>query len=504
MNCVLRFHRFTELVNNAHNHKMKKLIPYLFFCLPLAATIEVVRETPDPTTQYYFLSMKGAYEHVSGAPHRAAKTYELLKQLSPASEQLRHAMIRLAFERGDYQSVVAHESHIDATRPTHKESALYLAQSHLFCNNTEAALPLLKILRSLSPLDNRIEYYTALTLIKAQRLTEAAAVIQSVLNQEAYEAKHFLFHFLNAKLSFLEADFATAEKHIARCLADNPRFAKGIVLKAVIAEKQNRIDEALKTYESYLELTRDPEITSKVISLCFGTGRYQRALELLASQPRDTADYYHDMALVLYKLNRTKEALKTVKKSLEKDRNYEKAYTLYAHLMIAEQQFDDLRDQFALWLARHPDNRALISSWCRLIERGLPLATATETLAQAAKKAHSFSLMFALADLHHQHAQYEAARRWYEWALQHAPSALAVSKLWFQVACTFYKQNQHQKAHEATKKALAQAVVYPSAHNLMALLLAQTDSETAHAHIQEALRADPTNKAYLATQKQLS
>lgn len=472
--------------------------------MPLLATIEVVRETPDPTTQYYFLSMKGSYEHVSGASHRAARTYSLVNKLSPNNQQLSHAMIRLAFERGDYRAVVAHSNAISPHDPTQKDIALLLAQSYLFCEQVELALPLLKELATLYPQDNRIDYYTALTLLKAHRLTEAQKLIDKVLSQEANETKHFLFHFLNAKIAFLENNFVTAKKHIERCLQENPRFVKGIVLKAVIAEKQNHTNEALATYESYLQLTKDPEITGKVITLCFSTGRYKRALELLKSQPRDAADYYHDMALILYKLGDKKNALKNIEKSLKKDPHYQKSYTLCAHLLIAERQFEELQGRFSRWLAAHASNHSLISTWYRLTKKGLPYVTAASTLAAAARESESFMLMFALADLHHENNNFDAARRWYQWALKKAATPLDTSKIWFQIARTYFAQNNHDESLNANKKALAQKVVYPSAHNLMALLLLNTDPHAARDHNKKALLADPKNESYLATQADIT
>lgn len=495
-------HHSIEPVNNARNLNMIRFFTLLFF-VPALATIEVVHETPAPTTQYYFLSMKGSYEHVSGAPHRAARTYSLVNKLSPNNQQLSHAMTRLAFERGDYRAVVANSSAISPDDPAQKDIALLLAQSYLFCEQVEHALPLLKQLSTLYPHDNRIDYYTALTLLKAHRLSEAQKLIDKVLSQETHEAKHFLFHFLNAKIAFLENNFSVAKKHIVRCLQDNPRFAKGIVLKAVIAEKQHHTDEALATYESYLQLTKDPEITGKVIALCFSTGRYQRARELLQSQPRDAADYYHDIALILYKLGDKKNALKNIEKSLEKDPQYQKSYTLCAHLLIAEKQFDELQDRFSRWLAAHTNNHALISTWYRLTKKGLPYVTAANTLDAAIRENDSFMLMFALADLHHEYNQLDAARRWYQWALKKAPTPLDTSKMWFQIARTHCAQNNHLESLSANKKALAQKVVYPSAHNLMALLLIETDPHAARDHSKKALLADPKNESYLATKKLL-
>ena len=74
----------------------------------------------------------------------------------------------------------------------------------------------------------------------------------------------------------------------------------------------------------------------------------------------------------------------------------------------------------------------------------------------------------------HQQRQHKKARTWYTQALssqQCADKNLNRSKIEFQIACTWYQDQQFTKASQALKRALECSPAYPSAHNLAALIM---------------------------------
>jgi Tfp pilus assembly protein PilF len=121
----------------------------------------------------------------------------------------------------------------------------------------------------------------------------------------------------------------------------------------------------------------------------------------------------------------------------------------------------------------------------------------------------TYQACFALADLLQSQAEYEAARKWYNRALDDSMLTrhhLLESKLHFQIACSYYQEQNFTLAYDEVQKALACTPPYPSAHNLAALIIIEAGGSLNRAqdHISHALFAAPKYPPYLDTRRQLS
>ena len=116
----------------------------------------------------------------------------------------------------------------------HKESALNLAQAYLFTHRPLEALRMLLVLQNKYRHDDRLDYYH-LAYIKQGNSLDAHRTIDRIISDDGHETKHFLFHFLKAKLLVGNNDLTAAATHVEKALLQNPRFAKAVILKGVIA-----------------------------------------------------------------------------------------------------------------------------------------------------------------------------------------------------------------------------------------------------------------------------
>lgn len=484
----------------------------LLFCSLLTThawgVVELVHKPKADDAFAPFLALKGAYEHVNGDTKQAAITYAQLSTLAPESEHLKQARINLAFDRAEYATVVQQAHQIDITNPAHKKNAQRLAQAYLFSNRLCAARDTFAALRAQYPHDDSFDYYAAVTAIKMEDFVGAHRIINHVLAQSGRESKHFLFHFLNAKIAFLSGKYDAAMTHVTTSLAFNSRFAKGMMLKAAIAEKQNRLDLALATYEKYLTMMNDPTVINRIVSLCFSTKNYPKAYKLLLAQPRTTIDHFHDLAVLAMKMGKNPASHAHIDKVLAKDSTFAKGQKLKLHLLCEEQRFDDIAEVLKQWLHAQPRNQTLISRAYSLKNKGMTLRALIHIFKHVANRKSTMQLCFALGDLLHEEGGYEAARSWYEIALRDrtvAPRGLQASKLYTQMARTLYMQKLFSKARGVLIQAQTCTPVYPSAYNLSALVLLKTngDPQQAKAFIELALQAAPDHAPYLETLSQL-
>lgn len=487
---------------------MKKLL-LLLAPLSLSAAIELVHENPDSTTQLYFLSMAGAYEHVSGSPHRAQQTYDQVTQLAPESVALQHAALRLAFEREDYAGVIARASHVNVTTKSHQEAALYLAQAYLFTGQITQALALLNPLSKKYPDHERVDYFIALCHLRNNDSKRAHRVIDAVLSEKARESKHFLFHFLKAKLLSTEEKLPAALTHSEKALIQHPRFSKGILLHGALLERSGHAEAALAQYEKYLDVSKDSVMTKKVIAMHFDAKNFARARTLLLSIPQNSADYFHDLAMVSFQLGENGTALSHLEHAFAKDPRHQRSQDLKTHILQAQKDIAGLTALYTGWLHQHPRNTHLLKNWYQLALNDVGVETGITVLERVTRRHPTHQACFALADLLQGAQEYAAARTWYQRALEDTAltrHGLLESKLHFQIACTHYREAEFSLAYDAVQKALSCVPPYPSAHNLAALIILEAGGSThrAQEHIDHALLAAPHYAPYIATRQQLA
>ncbi|MDQ5890340.1 MAG: hypothetical protein QG604_214 [Candidatus Dependentiae bacterium] len=455
-----------------------------FFILfaALAATsltpgaIKVIEQAPNSDIQRYFLALKGAYEQASGQLPRATQTYAQLKKILTSDQTFNFALLRLAFDRGNYEEVISYKNTVDLANPQAKEAFFLIAQAYLFLHNTTNAIELLEKLMSLYPHDDRFDYFATIAYTKINQPAKALTRIEAILARQEKRSKHYLFHFLKAKIAFAQSDFILAAEEAKKCLANNPSCAKAFFLLGGIEEKQQHIAQALAWYEHYRTLQPgDKEAIDKVISLSIKIGAYQKAQELLAQHPNTTFHYYHNVALLHLAQRQYTEAENAIDSALTKNFNSGTMQDLKITVLVAQRKFSQLATLLLSWLTTHPADKPLIKKIMALRKNNMPYRMLRSIMEQAAQKKGTWQLCFGLGDLVHEQNQYEAARSWYTVALQDPElkeNNLIKSQLHYQIAGSYWSQQDRPHATEAVTKSLSCSPHCPEAEELMKLLAA--------------------------------
>jgi len=483
---------------------VKKTLLFVLTPTLLLGRIQFVHETPDKTTLQYFLAMKGAYEQLNKKQTVAFHTYEQLEESGAASQALQQAKAQLLFDAGKYQDVINLVPAPTTITHENKELALCLAQAYFFTQDLEKSKLLLTKLKEAIPYDDRIDYYLASLHIKQKNYHLARPIVDAILMQEARESKHFLFYFLNAKSHFLEANYLKALHCIEKSLLLNSRFSKGHLLKGIILEKLNQPLAALEAYKTYVEDSVDPDIDKKIVSLSFDAQNFAQALTYLQKNPIDSVNYFHDIALIYIKLGHIKKAASFVKQALQKDATSTKARSLHLHILLQEKKYAEVLLVCSQWLTDDPYNETFLKTFLQLPSEGVSLSSIQRTLHTVAQKTQSHSHCFALGDLFAHFDKYSTARQWYQQALHDKKldtQSLRASMLHFQIAFTYYKEDQYPAMMKALTKSRACTVVYPSTYNLLAYTSAKEKTECTSAHelVDKALLACPDSAYYLDT-----
>lgn len=476
----------------------------------------------DAKIEEYILCMQGAYEHITGHNTDAENSYQILLELEDPelTPEIKRARVKLLFDRENYPAVIAEKEYILSLVPDEYETPLYLGQAYLSYDKPKEAITLLEKLNKTHENNENIMYYLASAYLRTQQFYHAESIINKLLARKELRNKHFMFYFLQAKRYFLEGNFPEAIVSIDHALELYPSFTKGLLLKAILYEKQNMLEKSIEIYKSYLALQpRDLEIRKKMVTLYFGLKNYDAALTILEAIPENSAEYYHDLALVYHKKNNNKNAYKYIDRSLALNKNFHKARFLKTHILLSEKKYHVILDEYQQTLENNPEQHGVIKNLLRLETEGLPRGYIAPLLDKIIKRnPQAIWPEFAAGDYALSHNNLPQAEGHYQKLLNKLTGSrgdrariyhlnsdqieLLKSQVAFQMATISYQKNNYSRAHIWLDQAEKPTCVYPSVYNLRAYMWAETEpsklSEALH-EIDKAIHAHDNTPFYLDT-----
>ncbi len=149
-------------------------------------------------------------------------------------------------------------------------------------------------------------------------------------SDESFEAAEFKISFDDDKASaynerglvyFARKDYRKAQEDFQKALEINPNLTEVLFNSAITFEKMNRPDDAIKTYDKYLQ------IDSKTDSAYYNRGRLKLAKKLYEDAINDFraaleiedrfVDAHNEIAIALFRRKKYSEALEEIQKAAE-------------------------------------------------------------------------------------------------------------------------------------------------------------------------------------------
>ena len=397
------------------------LISLSWFSVCAEATkVTIVTERPDPAAITYFLSLKAAYEQLTGHYSNATTTYTHLRQRLPSDLILAKAELKLLFEQHRYADVIArHTETIDPKIPDNKESLFIIAQSYFLSHKNSAAIKLFSDLIHAYPLDDRLVYFKAIAQTKNNQGTDAAETIEAALAQPAFASKHYLFHFLKGQAALASNDLASAKQELTIATTQNPSFAQGFFLQGTLEEKQGYHHSALANLERAIALNpADKTIVPRLINLAIKTGAYSKAQQILATHPSTTVSYFYDKTMLHMANKEYADAVTTIHEGLIQHPCCIPLKELMVTILMAQGKGKELITTITSWLVATPTNSELIKAITDMRNKKIPGTMVTRAIKVAAKKTGSWLICCAYANLLDEQNKEIKAQRWYRTALK--------------------------------------------------------------------------------------
>jgi tetratricopeptide (TPR) repeat protein len=399
------------------------------------------------------------------------KQYDMIVSLMPRLQK------RFA-QNPDIQLIFA--TALQETKQVDKADALILSLSQSFKTHSDIALR------------------TAQIYLRRQETENAQLTIQAYLNNTPRRPNNFIFYFLQSHISLQLNESHKAREHIQKCLELHPHFDKGWLVYATLHEKDQKIEEAINGYSTFLELTgSNKQIEHHIMQLTLKHELIKQNKQHLLAPSIST-----DNALILFQQKRFADALKHIDACLEKQPANHESVLLKIEILSAMNNFSSISTLISQWIEKEPENQLWPKTVCLLVHSGMPQAMIIETLANALKK-HPGSLWSHLycADMCMRIKDNDTALHHLDTALSHITDKNLASKTAYQMALIYYDTDTPERMYHYLEKAYTYNPQCPHINNTLAYYWATTGKniDKASVHIKTALAHNKNNPYFLDT-----
>ena len=475
---------------------MKKkllIILALFWCPHLIKAVEA------QALHRYMWANKLGFE---GGPTSMKRAYQLYKSLLTSRSPLYmfKGYIHFLHDIGQHRQIVAMVPQLDKKFENDAAIQLIFAQSLEKAGREQEADDRFIRMSSKFKDNQQVIFQTVHILIRRKELQNALDIIDKLLNRSPSRPNDFLFHFLKAQIYMKLNNQQEALKNVKSALQLHPQFDKGWLMFALIKEQKGSIEDAIKGYTNFLEMTDTP---SRQIE--------QHLLQLVAQQkmlPRGRSTVVlqrqcFEMAVALFKQQQYKRAISQLNKCLQQDPHNQEAKLLKVEARVALQEFDAAIDTLKGYIKQEPDN----ALWFKTLHLLAQEKTKPDKIIKALKyitrlQPDNILPTLYLADLHTRMKNVDQSVVYHRKALELADTKELKTKIMFHLGLLFYETKQFNQLETLMHQAHNIKTDFPPLFNLFAYYYATTGNnvEKAQELMKVVLKNDGTNPHFLDTQ----
>lgn len=489
------------------------LLTHLFYFFSLLHSngldsCHLILDKTTGSTNDYQAFLEAEYLRFSGKLPEALTRYQSFLAFNP-SPHAHSGLLLLLADLGQHDNVVKHyeneKDKLEEALKSNPSVQLAIAQSYLLINNIEQAEKIFADLAQSNPENEQVAYFATMAFLKTNQLEKAQELIEKCLAKPSLRQKHFLFHFLHAKVCFQKNDLEQAKKSINSCLALSPKFSQALLFNAIVQEQRGLIDDAIKGYEHFLSLAqRDVSTEKHVISLLFSRakkGDYERAIKYLERINAKTADYYYDLALLHFQNKDNKNAMKNLEQALRINSTMQNAILLKLKVLIAQKSLPKVVQFTQQLIEQHPSNIQILHIYQLLKNMGVPITQLIQAGMATLKKKPSTLLLAAVADLCIEAKDLPNAEKLYGSIMKQSKNALVKARAQYQICYLLFQCGKDTELEQKLVAALGSDAVDPGIYNLLAYHYGTHNKnlDQALSYIEKALVTKPMHAPFLDT-----
>lgn len=366
---------------------------------------------------------------------------------------------------GAHNEIIKIIPQLDAPMADNQEIQLIFANALEQTGNKPASYERLIRLNEKNKSNQELAFRVAQIYIENAEPENALRIIDNTLNSSARRPNNYVFYFLKSQIYLSLNNKKEALASIKQCIEVYSRFDKSWLLYAMLLEQEGKLEEAIKGYQHFLEITTEPkaQIERHVMSLSFRHKMSDKSKE-----------------------NDIVNRLETIQELVQK-----------SHFGTAAKLLEE-------W-AFHSNTELWLKTLHLLTYIGMPLSTAHASFAAIEKKHTALeSLALYQAELALRMNNYSHTVHTLQRAYNLCSNPTIKMQLAYQLAKEWYAHKEWKKALELLERAQNYSDYAPS-HNLQAYIYATkaNNFDRAEQEIEKALKLDPKNSHFLDTKAML-
>ena len=342
--------------------------------------------------------------------------------------------------------------------------------------------------------NQEIAFKTVQVLLERSEPENAIKVIDNFLNKSPRRPNNYIFHFLKAQVHLQLNNKKDALLAIRHCIDTYPKFDKSWLLYAALQEQEGKLEEAIKGYTTFLEMT--PGGNSQIEQHLLGLAFRQKLSQKMKPD--------NDPLFAVFALVENKEygkALHATDAYLDKQPSNIQARILKIQILIAQNNMQSAARLLAQWVEKETDTQLWLKALHLLSYLGFPLQNSLQILSALEKKKSSLDLLLYQADIALRLAQDKVALSALQKAYSLAKDPLLKNQIALQLGMLYHDSQSWDPAIKILEEATKLSPYAPN-QNLLAYIYTTKRKNVSRADtlIQEALKHDPDNPHFLDTQ----
>ncbi len=443
------------------------------------------------------------YQQFSGNSQQAEKWYDLISEAPQQSVFTNKGYLHFLHDHGNHTRIVQLMPKLEETFKNDPDIQLIFVLALRKAGKIQEADDKLLRLSHSFKLHPEIVFQATETLVRRKETKNALSLIDDYLNSSPRRPNNFIFYYLKAQIYMDLKEFQQARSQIQQCLEVHPHFPQGWLLLAMVEEQSGQIEQAIKGYNSYLEIIGpNQQIQRHLLELVFKQKATQRNQQIMFISKSCITK-----ALLLFERKQYPAALKEVNTCLAHDQNNVNARVVTLQILTAMNAVDEAIATISSWIAQEPDNTTWYQAMNLLPHAQVPLIKIINALSTIHKQ-HPGKLLPALylADLHTREGNNDEAITYHTKALKLSDNQLQLkTRILYQLSVIYYEKGDYKTMLSHLEQIETSNVAYPPAHNLHAYYYATKGNnlEKAQQLLTKAQSNDKNNPHFLDTQAKI-
>lgn len=477
---------------------MKKLSIVIFSCLSVHGIIFTKSEAD--TLHNFFLAN---YHQSRGQHEKAKKGYERLLRSPDTPIHVYKGYLPLLWAHKEYRQIVALMPRLQEQFKNDPDIQLIFAQAlEMSGKQKEADELYIKLSRQFKS-HQEIIYQAVNSYRRNKERDNAIQLIDDLLNSSPRKPNNFIFHFIKAQLYAEMSNAPSARDSVNKSIELYPHFDKSWLLFGMIEEKEGKLDDAIKGYTNFLELsgTSNQQLEKHLLELLIKRRMTDTKQKAMAVDNKCLLE-----GLSLFQKREYRKGLDSINKCLEKEPDNKDATIIKINMLSALGKHRKAAHVLAECIKHDPYNDMWYMQLHALCLNGLSHRRAIKTLHKVEHECPNAPLVHIhLAELHHQHGKLHKTIFHYQRALDHINDTTITTQIMYNLACLHAETNHYERMVSLLETIMKQSPDFMPARHLRAYHYLVYEDDITHAQelLDEVLTNDPCNIQYRLTQAHL-